>query len=139
MSLLVQFQCLVYCFVYGFVFTGIYHVINHVMYRMYSFIRMILQFILGSLFSFCFYKGLIYINDGVLRIYFFIFIFLGYVFFQKYYGYILLFYLKKCVRIYKRIINPYIFFFKKIDAIMKKKVKWVKNKWQKRKNSNSQN
>lgn len=139
MSLLVQFKCLFYCFMYGVFFTCVYHVVNRIMYRFYTFIRIVLQVILGIIFSYCFYKGLIYINNGALRIYFFIFVFLGYVFFQRYYSYILLYYLEKGVKIYKGIISPYIFFFKKIDVIMKKKVKWVKNRWQKRKNSNSQN
>ena len=139
MSLLIQFQCLMYCFVYGFVSTGIYHIINRVTYNYHIILVILLQIIEGMICSYLFYKGLILINNGVLRIYFFVFMFLGYVFFQKYYSLILLFYLEKCVRIYRRIIQPYIFFFKKIDVIMEKKVKWVKKKWHKRKNSNSKN
>ncbi len=139
MSLLTQFQCLFYCFVYGFVFTGIYHIVNRIVYRFYSFVKIVIQIILGIIFSYCFYRGLIYINNGVLRVYFFIFVFLGYMYFQKYYSYILLFFLEKGVEIYRRIISPYIFFFKRIDAIMKKVVKRVNKKWQKRKKSNSNN
>lgn len=139
MSLLTQFQCLFYCFAYGFVCTGIYHIVNRMVYRFYSFVKIVIQVILGVIFSYCFYRGLIYINNGVLRVYFLIFIFLGYMYFQKYYSHILLFFLEKGVEIYRRIINPYIFFFKRIDAIMVKVVKRVNEKWQKRKKSNSNN
>ena len=137
MNLHVSFQSLLYCFVFGFLFTGIYHVFNRITYHWNFVFKILLQIGLGVIFSFCFLFGLVLINDGVLRVYFFVFLFLGYVFFQRYYSYFLLVYLEKVIRIYRRIIQPYVFFFKRIDAIMEKKVKWVKKKWQKRKNSNS--
>ena len=139
MSLLTQFQCLIYCFVYGFVFSGIYHVFNRLLYGLHVSLKIVLQVMAGVCFAYCFYVGLIYLNNGVMSLYFFIFVFVGYAFFQRHYSHILLFYLEKCARIYRRIIRPYIFFFRKIGAIMVKKEKWVKKKWQKRKNSNSKN
>ena len=139
MSILVSFRTLFYCFVFGFVFSAIYHIFNRLIYRFYYILKLFLLFVLGVCFSYCFFIGLIYINDGILRIYFLMFLFMGYVFFQKYYSFILIYYLEKYVRIYRRIIKPFIFFFKRIDAIMRKKVKWVKKKWQKRKNSKSEN
>lgn len=139
MDILTSIRCLFYCFVYGFIFTGLYHIINRMTYRLWLILKLGVQVILGVLFSYCFMLGLIDLNDGVLRIYLFLFVFLGYVFFQRYYSFLLLCCLEKYAKISRRIIRPFIFFFKKINVIIKKRVKWVKKKWQKRKSSNSKN
>lgn len=139
MNLLIQFQCLFYSFVYGFFMSGVYHVINRLLYKIPRLIRYVMQMIIGISFGVLYFYGLVKLNDGLLRFYFFIMIFLGYLFYQKYYAYYLLSYLEGFIKILKRIIAPFIFFFHLINAIMLKKIKKVKSKWQRKKDSKQKN
>lgn len=132
MSLLQQFQCLFYSFSYGFIMSGIYHIINRLLYKIPKVIRYLFQVLIGICFGVLFFYGLVLINDGILRFYFFIMIFLGYLFYQKYYAFYLLYYLELMITIFKRILKPFIFFFRRINVIIQKKVKRVKKKWRKK-------
>lgn len=132
MSLLQQFQCLFYSFSYGFIISGIYHIINRLLYKIPKVIRYLFQVLIGICFGVLFFYGLVLINDGILRFYFFIMIFLGYLFYQKYYAFYLLYYLELMITIFKRILKPFIFFFRRINVIIQKKVKRVKKKWRKK-------
>lgn len=136
MNLLQQFQSLFYSFFFGFISTGIYHVMNRLFYKIPSLMRYVLQIFIGFSFGFCYFLGLVKINNGIMRFYFFVFIFMGYLFYQKYYAYHLLYYLEKIVHVIKRILKPFIFFFRKINVIILKKVKKVKLKWRKNDNPN---
>ncbi len=133
MDLLVQFQCLFYSFLYGFVMSACYHIINRFLYKVYHVLRYLFQVIIGFVFGIIYFYGLVLLNDGIIRFYFFVMIFLGYLFYQKYYAYYLLYHLEIFVIILKRIIAPFHFFFKYINDIIRLKVKKVKLKWQKRK------
>lgn len=137
MDLLVQFQCLFYSFFYGFIMTGVYHVFNRFLYKVPLIIRYLLQFLLGIGYGILYFYGLVIINDGILRFYFFVMIFMGYLFYQKYYAYYLLFYLEKLVYIFKRILSPFIFFFSRINGIIRKGVRKVKQKWHKSKDDSN--
>ncbi|MEG0453533.1 MAG: spore cortex biosynthesis protein YabQ [Coprobacillus sp.] len=139
MDLLVQFQCLFYSFLYGFVMSAIYHIINRLLYKCYRIVRYVLQVFIGIAFGILYFYGLVVLNDGVLRFYFFIMVFIGYLLYQKYYAYYVLFYLEICVRILKRILAPFIFFFHSFNAIILKRVKKVKLKWRKVDNQNIKN
>lgn len=132
MSLLQQFQCLFYSFSYGFIMSGIYHIINRLLYKIPKVIRYLFQVLIGICFGVLFFYGLVLINDGILRFYFFIMIFLGYLFYQKYYAFYLLYYLELMITIFKRILKPFIFFFRRINVIIQRKVKRVKKKWRKK-------
>ena len=133
MDLLIQFQCLFYSFFFGFVMTGVYHILNRFLYKIPLLIRYLFQMFLGIGFGVLYFYGLVIINDGILRFYFFVMIFLGYLFYQKYYAYYLLFYLEKIVLLFKRILSPFIFFFNRINAIIQKRVRKVRQKWQRNK------
>lgn len=137
MNLLVQFQCLIYSFCFGFVMSGTYHVINRILYRVFRWMRYVLQVFIGVIFGFIYFYGLVILNDGILRLYFFVMIFMGYLFYQKYYAYHLLYDLEIIIRIFKRIISPFIFFFRYINGIIQKRVKKVKLRWQRKKNQNT--
>ncbi|MFR7590466.1 MAG: spore cortex biosynthesis protein YabQ [Longibaculum sp.] len=139
MDLLIQFQCLFYSFVYGFVMSGAYHVVNRFLYKVPWFFRYVFQVFIGCLFGFLYFYGLVILNDGILRIYFFVLIFLGYLFYQKYYAYSLLYHLEIVVRLLKRIIAPFIFFFHFVNGIIQKRVKKVKLKWQRKKMQDTKN
>ncbi|WP_028042800.1 spore cortex biosynthesis protein YabQ [Candidatus Stoquefichus massiliensis] len=139
MDLLVQFQCLFYSFGYGFVMSGVYHIINRLLMRIPIFMRYLIQVGIGFGFGILYFYGLVILNDGILRFYFFMMMFLGYLFYQKYYAYYLLYHLEIFVRILKRIIAPFIFFFRYINGIIQKRVKKVKLKWQKQKNPDTKN
>lgn len=131
MDLLVQFQCLFYSFVYGFIMSGIYHILNRFLYKVPCILRYMFQIIIGMSFGILYFYGLVIINDGILRLYFFLMIFIGYLFYQKYYAYHLLYYLEKVVFFIKKIISPFIFFFHRISVIIQKRMRKVKEKWQK--------
>lgn len=111
MDLLVQFQSFVFSFVFGFVMSGFYHFINRLIYRFPRLLRYLLQILIGFSFGFGYFYGLVILNDGILRLYFFVFIFIGYLFYQKYYAYHVLCYIEGFVCIIKRIFSPFIFFF----------------------------
>lgn len=131
MSLLVQFQCLFYAFMFGFWMSACYHIVNRMMYILPKILRLLVQICIGCGFGYLYYYGLVILNEGVLRGYFYIFIFMGYLFYQKFYAYYLLYYLEKCVYMVKRIIRPLYFFFHSINVIMKKRMKRVMKRWQK--------
>lgn len=131
MSLLIQFQCLLYSFLYGFVMSGVYHIINRLFYHIPHLFRYLLQVLIGISFGMLYFYGLVFFNKGILRLYFFVLIFVGYLFYQKYYAYYVLYDLEFCIQILKRFLSPFIFFFKKISVIIQKRVKKVKLKWQK--------
>ncbi len=139
MSLIIQFQCLVYSFLFGFVMTGVYHIINRFLYGIPLWIRYFLQCLIGSVFGVLYFAGLVFFNEGVLRGCFFIFIFLGYLMYSRYYAYYLLYGLEKIVRIFKRIFSPFIFFFRYINGIIQKRIGRMKKKWQKRKHQDIKN
>lgn len=130
MSLLIQFQCLFYSFLFGFVMSGVYHIINRFLYKVLKVMRYLLQIVIGVGFGVLYFYGLVVLNDGILRLYFFVMIFLGYMFYQRYYAYYVLYHLEIFVRILKRIIAPFIFFFHFINGIIQKRVKKVKLRWQ---------
>lgn len=135
MSLLVQFKCLFYSFICGFSILSVYHFINRLIYHWPIFIKLFIDFIMGFIYAYVFYKGIVYFNYGILSIYEFIFLFVGYYVYQKYYAYYELIILERLIRIIIKIISPLVFFFKKINAIMFKRVRSVMKRWQKGKNS----
>ena len=139
MTLLVQFQCLFYSFLFGFVMSGVYHIMNRFLYVVPTFIRYLFQVIIGCFFGILYFYGLVILNDGILRLYFFVLIFIGYLFYQKYYAFSLLYYLEKFVLLLKRIIAPFVFFFRYINGIIQKRVKKVKLKWRRKKNQDIKN
>ena len=139
MDLLTQFQCLFYSFVYGFIASALYHIINRFLYKIFIILRYIVQVVIGLIFGILYFYGLVILNDGILRLYFFVMIFIGYLFYSKYYAYYLLYHLEIFVRILKRLIAPFIFFFHRINDIILKRVKKVKLKWQKEDNQDIKN
>lgn len=125
MSLLIQFKCLVFSFVCGFILLSIYHVINRMIWSFPFIIKLLIDFIMGFLFAFGFYKGLVFLNYGILYIYEFIFLFIGYYVNQKYYAYYELVILERIISFIKKIIRPFVFFLKKINVIIVARVRRV--------------
>jgi len=136
MDNLVTFQCLFYSFLYGFVMTGLYHVVNRFLMKVPRIIRYLLQVIIGCLWGILYFYGLVLLNDGILRLYFFVFIFMGYMFYSRYYAYFLLYFLEKIVYVIKRILAPFFFFFHSINVIIQKRIKKVRLKWRKKQDLN---
>ena len=89
MSLIVQFQCLFYSFLFGFVMTGVYHIMNRLLYGVPMFLRYICQCLIGICFGMLYFYGLVFLNEGILRLYFFIFMLMGYLLYSHYYAYYL--------------------------------------------------
>ena len=139
MNLLTQFQCLFYSFFYGFIMTGIYHVVNRFLYKVPIVLRYLFQVLVGIAFGVFYFYGLVLLNDGILRFYFFIMIFIGYLFYQKYYAYHFLVNLEQIIRIIKKIISPFLFFFRKISVIIKYKARKVRLRWRKEENQEQVN
>ncbi len=131
-DLTVQFRCLFYSFIYGFVACMFYHIVNRICMKIPIVLRYMIQIILGFFIGFMYYYGLVYLNDGILRMYFFIVIFLGFVVYQKYYAKYMLYYLEIILSFVKRILTPFFFFFHSINAIILRSKKKVENIWRKR-------
>ena len=66
-----------------------------------------------------------------MNIYEFIFLLLGYLVYQKFYAYYEMIFIEKGIRIVKKLFSPFIFFLRKINAIMKSRMRKVMGKWQK--------
>lgn len=138
MSLFVQLQCCVFSLIYGFSMVGVYHLFNRILWRLPFILKGIIHFIMGLLFAFVFYKGIVFFDYGILYIYDFVFLFLGYCIYQKYYAYYELLIIERQISYLKKIIRPLTFFLKKINAIMKLRVRKVMKRWQKE-NQDSKN
>ena len=81
MDLIKQLQGISYSLVFGFLFTFVYSLINRVFYKYHkSIFRYFIQIIVGIVFGYCYYLGLLVINNGVIRGYFIISLLVG---FQK--------------------------------------------------------
>ncbi|MCD7809299.1 MAG: hypothetical protein LUH02_08145 [Erysipelotrichaceae bacterium] len=109
-----------------------YHIVNRICMKIPIILRYMIQIILGFFIGFMYYYGLVYLNDGILRMYFFIVIFLGFVVYQKYYAKYMLYYLEIILRFIRRILTPFFFFFHSINAIILRNKKKVENIWRKR-------
>ena len=111
MSLIVQFQCLFYSFLFGFVMTGVYHIMNRLLYGVPMFLRYICQCLIGICFGMLYFYGLVFLNEGILRLYFFIFMLMGYLLYSHYYAYYLLYFFRKdCIYFQKNILTFYLLF-----------------------------
>ncbi|WP_353505760.1 hypothetical protein [Thomasclavelia cocleata] len=96
--------------------------------------RLFLQIIIGIIFGYIYYLGLLRINNGVIRLYFFISMLIGYILYLNYYSYYMFFLIELIVRMIKYILRPIIFIFRKVNGIMKRVkrvMKWPKEKFSK--------
>ena len=122
MSLIIQFQCLFYSFLFGFIMTGVYHVVNRFLYGIPLWMRYIIQCCLGMFYGVLYFYGLVFLNEGIIRGYFLVFLFVGYLVYSRYYAYYLLYGLEKIICFFKRIFSPFIFFFRYINGIIQKRI-----------------
>lgn len=129
MDLIKQLQGISYSLVFGFLFTFVYSLINRVFYKYHkSIFRYFIQIIVGIVFGYCYYIGLLVINNGVIRGYFIISLLVGYVLYLNYYSYYMFFVIEAIVKMLKYILSPIIFIFRKINGIirrMKKVIRWL--------------
>lgn len=129
MDLIKQLQGISYSLVFGFLFTFVYSLINRVFYKYHkSIFRYFIQIIVGIVFGYCYYLGLLVINNGVIRGYFIISLLVGYVLYLNYYSYYMFFVIEAIVKMLKYILSPIIFIFRKINGIircMKKVIRWL--------------
>lgn len=131
MSLFVQFKGCFFSFVYGFFLLSFLHLLHRLLSFLPFIIKGFCHFLLGICFAFIYYYGFVVIDCGILYFYDFLFLFIGYLFYQRYYAYYEFVYIDKVIKRVKRIFHPIVFFLKKINAIMKKKLRRVMEKWQK--------
>lgn len=133
MRLLTQFQGVVYSFVYSLLFSFVYSFINRLFYRYKKKIfRFILQVCIGISFGLAYYYGLLVINNGVIRVYYFIGLAMGYIIYENYYAFHVLIWMEKSMKGLKKLLSPIFFIFSKIRVILKKTKKKVRQ-WPKRK------
>ena len=77
MDLITQIQGIGYSFVYGIIFTFVYHFIySHLIKIKIKFIYFIMQGCFGIIFAAIYFIGLLKINEGILRAYFLVILFL---------------------------------------------------------------
>lgn len=135
MDLIRQIQGISYSLVYGFVFTFVYSLINRLFYKYHQcIIRLFLQIIIGAVFGYIYYLGLLKINNGVIRIYFFVSMLIGYILYLNYYNYYMFILIELIVKMIKYILRPIIFLFRKVNGIIKrvkKVMRWPKEKFSK--------
>lgn len=135
MDLVKQVQGIGYSLIFGFVFTFIYSLVNRLLYKYHQrIIRLFLQVIIGIIFGYLYYLGLLKINNGVIRIYFFVSILVGYILYLNYYNYYMFFLIELIVKMIKYILKPILFLFQKVNGIIrrvKKVMRWPKEKFSK--------
>ena len=120
MNLVEQIQVIGYSLVFGFVFTFVYSLINRMFYKYHQrLIRIVIQIIIGILFGYIYYSGLFKINNGVIRMYFFVCILSGYILYLNYYSYYMYYLIELIIRMIKYILRPMLFLFRKVDGIIK--------------------
>lgn len=135
MSLLQQVQGVIYSFCSGLFFSMIYAFINRLFYRFNkSIFRTFIQIILGSFFGFIYYFGFVYINNGIIRIYYMIFFIGGYFIYHLYYAYHWLVFIEYIMKYIKIILFPLLFIFRNIRGILLKVKKVIT--WQKKQQDN---
>lgn len=119
MSLLQQIQGVIYSFVCSFSMCLIYAILNRIFYFFgKSIARLFIQVCIGLLFGYIFYRGIVYINDGMIRIYFIISFLLGYLFYNIFYSFYWLVMVEKWMYYFKKILFPLYFIFFKFRAIL---------------------
>lgn len=133
MDLVKQIQGIGYSFVFGFIFTFVYSLVNRLLYKYHKYIfRHFLQIIIGIVFGYIYYLGLLKINNGIIRGYFVVSVLAGYILYLNYYGYYMFFVIEAIVKIIKYFLRPIIFIFRKVNGIMKsikKVMRWAKGKY----------
>ncbi len=136
MDLISQIQGLGYSFGYAFVASFIYHFINRALIKIkLHMIRWVFQMILGSSFAFCYYYGLVMINEGVIKLYFIGVLVFGYLIYELYFNQYLIGVIDKMVKFVKYILLPIHFVFKRFNAIMKNTKRVMK--WKRKEENHS--
>lgn len=136
MNLVTQLQGISYSFIFGIIFTFLYHFFNYYLYKIKLFLlRAMLQILLGPLFGGCYYLGLLWINDGILRLYFICALLAGYIVYQNIFSEKLYPVIIKVDSFVKWIFKPLRIAFYKINGIIKDTKKVIR--WQ-RKDSKKQ-
>ena len=132
MTLTVQLQSIAFSFFFGFFFSGFYSFINRLFYRYRKrLIRYFLQVIVGFLVGLLYFLGMVKINDGIIRFYYFIALLIGYLFYEINYAMYCLILLERFMKLLKKILLPLLLVFRKIHGIIKIIRKRVK-KWHKK-------
>ena len=120
MNLFIQFKCLYYSFCYGFFMMFFYCLLNRIFFKL-KWLSYIIQLSIGMLLGIVYYYGLVMINYGIIRMYFFIMIFLGYLFFMDFYKTYTLLLIENMAKCTAKIMSSIYFFFKRINAIIPKR------------------
>lgn len=131
MSLFIQFKCLYYSFCYGFFMMFFYCLLNRVFFKL-KWLSYIIQFCIGVILGVMYYNGLVLLNYGIIRMYFFVMLFLGYLFFMDFYKSYTLLLIEKMAKYASKIKSSIDFFFKRINAIIPKR-KGLMSKCQRKK------
>lgn len=135
MNLIVQLQGVGYSFVFGLIFTFCYHLISFYLFKIkYRIIRCSLQAVSGFVFAGCYYFGLLMINDGIVRLYFLVFIMMGYIVYQNLFSHFCFVLIVKITQIVKMVLLPLRIVFCTINGIIihtKKVIRWQKAKSEK--------
>ena len=135
MTLTVQLQSTIYSFFFGFFFSGCYSFINRLFYRYRKrLIRCFIQVVIGFSIGILYFLGLIKVNDGIIRFYYFIALLMGYLFYEIYYAMYCLLLMERFMKRLKQLLLPLLLVFKKIHGIIKIIGKRVK-KWHENSNS----
>lgn len=121
MTLLTQFRCLYYSFCFGIFMMFVFCIVNRIFLR-YRFFLCVSDGLIGVFLGYIYYIGLVCINTGILRVYDFILLLLGYMMFMRYYRLKWMFSIEKVVKYVNKIISCILFFFVYNNVIMR----WIR-------------
>lgn len=125
MSLYISFKCLYYSFCYGFMMMFFYCLLKRIVFR-FVLLNILVQFMTGVLLGVVYFYGLVLLNYGIVRLYFFVMLFLGYLFFMRYYKNYVMTYIEIIVQYVRKILLCRYFFFNCINAIIRLKRRLMK-------------
>lgn len=138
MTLLQQFQSLVYSFLFSLFFCMIYAFYNRLIYRFrHHVLSYVMEFLLAIITGLGYYQILVYINGGHFNLYMIACLVLGVMVFERWYAFYYLLFLERVVIVLKKYFRPLYFIFRKFIVIMKKS-KRVMKRWHKKKEDISQ-
>lgn len=120
MNLITQIQGIGYSFSYALIASFFYHVINRTIIKVkWKVMKIILEILVGINFATGYYLGLIFINEGIIKLYFILVMIFGYLIYELYFHQNLIGVIDFVTKYVKCVFLPIRFVFRKFNDIMK--------------------
>lgn len=127
MSLIDQFEIIIFSFVYGIIFISIYDLFNRLFYKIKGkLIRFVLELTLFSILSIVYFFTLFLLNDASLSIYLPISLILGMLFYYKFVCFYMLSLYENIIKSINNKLDPVKVYFRKKFVIIKLKISRIR-------------